>query len=189
MDDAPTEIERGITEAIQAAVDGNKDGDRTNDQMTRDIMRRLKNLGQSFNGPKLDVVERWLYDLSWSRMSAPPKAGYLLELVLAVECEWTIDLKPVITNMETVPPLNGDFQKLIQSRARHRLWIFGDTHRGRKFPDEQQVSKYIDGCVQQIERFGGTQAGDRYLLAGMYANRTKCVVRPYVVPPRGVQAK
>lgn len=137
---------------------------------TEVIKTRLRDLAANkFNAktcaagcPKADEGE-WLYDLAWYKMT-DGNAGYLVRLDLVMELEWNPD-----------PHMDGDFQKLVQARANHRLWIFEAAT-----PDE--IRGYIDRCQQQIETFEGTLQVDRYLLVGINrlgADR-KFVFCPYV---------
>lgn len=95
-------------------------------------------------------AEWWLYDLSWSQMTRNESgSGYLVRLPLVVECEWTPSAE-----------IDGDFQKLVQARAEHRLWIF-------QAPTADAVFSYFAACREQVARFKGSLVGDRYLLVGI----------------------
>jgi hypothetical protein len=113
---------------------------------TRAIKERLRALAPQFNCRA--VEGEWLYDLCWYEMSRG-EAGYLLRVPLAMECEWTPDTE-----------MDGDFQKLVQARAEHRLWIF-------QAASANDVDQYFDRCREQIAAFRGTEGGDRYLMAGI----------------------
>ena len=61
------------------------------------------------SAPNADCGE-WLFDLTWLYYSE----GMVLEIPLALECEWSLYLDEI----------DADFQKLIISRANHRVMIF-----------------------------------------------------------------
>ena len=75
------------------------------------------------------------------------------------------------------PEMDGDFQKLVQARANHRVWIFQvDTF--------ETIREYMGRCWTQIETFEGTQQGDRYLLVGIDRGHTRFVISQYVASKR-----
>jgi hypothetical protein len=177
----PQDIESQLVAVIEGVVHSNVAGKWRDEHLTAELLSATSRLGESFRDPPLEI-SGWLYDQCWSRMSVPPERGFLERVVLALECELGIDLSPIELEGETVPALDGDFQKLVQSRASHRVWIFGDRYNTNMFKTAAQVNAYMDGCIQQIERFEGTVPDDRYLLIGLYANRTQVVSRLHVVP-------
>jgi len=61
------------------------------------------------SSPNADWGE-WLFDLTWLDYSK----GMVLEVPLALECEWS----------PSWDEIDADFQKLIISRANHRMMIF-----------------------------------------------------------------
>lgn len=143
---------------IEAAANGERFSRRV---WTSKIIDRLSHLAKQFSFN----AEWWLYDLCWSQMTRNESAsGYLVRLPLVVECEWTPS-----------PEMDGDFQKLVQARAEHRLWVFrADT--------AEDVASYFTACREQIAQFKGSLVGDRYLFAGI--DRTSkefrfdhCIVR------------
>lgn len=85
----------------------------------------------------------WLYDISWW----VDDDVCLVRVPLVVECEWTPD-----------GVCDGDFQKLLQCRAEHRIWIFGASSRGA-------ADEMFKGFRANVGRFTGSLPGDRYLFA------------------------
>ena len=90
-------------------------------------------------------------------------AGFLVTLPLVVECEWSPD-----------PEIDGDFQKLVQARAEHRLWIF-------RVDTAEDIARYFRACKEQIVAYRGTEKGDRYLFAGIDRAYAKFCFEHHVV--------
>jgi len=122
---------------------------------TREVKSRLCRLAKDQEPPfsvyasgcsEADHGE-WLYDLCWS--VEVKGEGCLIRLPLVAEIEWKPD-----------GPCEGDFQKLLQARAEHRLWVF-----------EAQTPKDIENLFQgyrdAVQRFQGSGTGDRYLFAAV----------------------
>jgi len=107
----------------------------------------------------------WLYDLCWYSMTKNGGDSYLQRIVLAAELEW----KPE-------PSGDGDFEKLIQARCHHRLWIFGTK-------TQADIESMFKVCKRQIAEFEGSQNGDHYLLAGIanLPSNRRYVVEEYIV--------
>jgi hypothetical protein len=87
----------------------------------------------------------WLYDICWY----VEDEVCLTHLPLVGECEWG-----------PTGPCDGDFQKLLQARADHRLWIF-------QVPTEEAAASMFKGCRENVQRFRASQRDDRYLFAGL----------------------
>ena len=68
---------------------------------------------------------------------------------LVAECEWGPD-----------GPCDNDFQKLLQARADHRLWLF-------QVPSTEAADEMFVGCRSNVKRFRATLMGDRYLFAAL----------------------
>jgi hypothetical protein len=85
----------------------------------------------------------WLYDITWLRVHN----NHVIDIPLALECEW-------IPGNET----HWDFQKLLVSRARHRVLVMWARSRTAA---EQVVTE----LERQIRRFKQTAVGDRYMFA------------------------
>lgn len=130
-------------------------------QWTHAIKDRLRNLAMRFECRA--VQGEWLYDIYWYVMSRGD-AGDLVRLPLIGECEWTPD-----------PEMDGDFQKLVQARAEHRLWIFQAAS-----PDA--IAEYFSACRKQVGAFTGTLPGDRYLFAGIDRAHEEFRFEHYVAP-------
>lgn len=84
----------------------------------------------------------WLYDVVWYES----KDGYMTRQVLVAECEL----------QSPDPPVDGDFQKLVQARADVRLWI--------SCPKSAEIgAEHLRNCKRQAELFSGAAAGDTYI--------------------------
>lgn len=107
----------------------------------------------------------WLYDLCWYVMKDNGEDSYLRRIVLTAELEWNPE-----------PTGDGDFEKLIQARCQHRLWIFGTDSPGG-------IEHMFEVCKKQIAEFEGSQNDDHYLLAGIAksASSRRYVVEEYIV--------
>lgn len=94
--------------------------------------------------PGADYGE-WLYDLCWY-----------------VEDEVCLTRLPLVAESELAPDgaCDGDFQKLLQARAEHRLWVFEV-----KTPEEAE--QMFRECREIVQRFHASESGDRYLFAGV----------------------
>lgn len=88
----------------------------------------------------------WLYDMTWYKED---QYGNMISMPLILECEWNPDI-----------PIDPDFQKLIQSRAERRIYIFEQS-------ENCKIKQKIDRHKQEISKFNYSHAGDRYLFAGI----------------------
>jgi hypothetical protein len=109
-------------------------------------------------GDEFDYGE-WLYDMTWCIEDGNKR---LLRVFLALESELSPDSE-----------LDPDFQKLLQARAEHRIFIFQD-----KTIDD--ITQKIKIMKDQIEQFNFSQSGDRYLFAGLGYNPRKFSFEIYV---------
>jgi hypothetical protein len=75
----------------------------------------------------------------------PGSEGTILDLVLALECEWRMGQEIY------------DFQKLLLARADHRVMVFQGNLQHRT----NTIAKMREG----IKQFAKSSAGDRYLFA------------------------
>jgi len=85
----------------------------------------------------------WLFDLCWCKES---DYAVLHDLPLALECEWGSDGALV------------DFQKLLISRADHRVFVCSQKN-------AEDWQDCVSQLISQIRHFDGTRNGDRYLFA------------------------
>jgi len=97
-------------------------------------------LGYEVNTHSVDYVNtEWMtWDVAWRKYDG----NVLVDLPLVLESQW--ELKKT----------KHDFEKLLVSRARLRVMIFGAQN-----PGEEHFKSFIDA----INRYSGTQEGDRYL--------------------------
>jgi len=118
---------------------------RSNKIRSHVIREKFHSLAKEFD---INSDTGWLYDLYWYEIT-DGESGYLIRIPLVVEWEWSPD-----------PELDGDFQKLVQARAEHRVWIF-------QISTPDLILPYFERCKEQIQTFRGTIPGDRYLFAGI----------------------
>lgn len=121
---------------------------------TSEIAKRLCQLAETpeFNfhacargKPAGATFGEWLYDICWY----VEDEVCLTHLPLVGECEWA-----------PTGPCDGDFQKLLQARADHRLWIFPAA-------TAEDAEKMFEGYRENVRRFRASQPGDRYLFAAL----------------------
>ncbi len=92
----------------------------------------------------------------------PDSGLYIGRVPVALECEWT-------PGNETL----WDFQKLLVSRARHRVLVmWARTARA--------AARAMKDLTQQVSRFRQTRGGDRYMLACYVDDTNKFVFRVHV---------
>lgn len=104
---------------------------------------------------------QWLYDLTWSRITRLQE-GYVtnyLELVAEIE----------MSHLDRV--MDGDFVKLVQANAQHRLFVFNIEAMAPTIGEvvgETAVNHYLDRCVTHVREFKYSVAGARFLLIGLF---------------------
>ena len=116
-----------------------------------DLISALGRLGQERNyyvcgkhGHKYGGQDEWLYDLVWLLQS---RDGVIVDVPLILESEWGVKSKD----------RREDFEKLLLSRAQHRVMVF---------QQRSDMERICDRYIEQVQRFGLTRAGDRYLFVG-----------------------
>ncbi len=109
--------------------------------------------------PGFRQLGEWLFDITWLAVAGQQ----VLEIPLAAEIEWT-------PGNETL----WDFQKLLVSRARHRVLVMWTR-------TNQKAARIIDGLIQQVSRFKQNRRGDRYLFACYLMDSEKFIFRVHVV--------
>ena len=94
--------------------------------------------------------KEWLYDICWY-----------------VEDEECLTHLPLVAECERGPDgsCDSDFQKLLQARADHRLWIF-------QVATVEAAEDMFKGCRSNVKRFRSSQPGDRYLFAALVLAET-----------------
>lgn len=119
-----------------------------NPEWTRQIANRICKLGKKLGYSVYSSTEKeedqkgWLYDVTWLKHN---KNGSIVYSPLILESEWG-----------TFDEIRDDFAKLLLSRAKHRVMIF-----------EQKPKKdIIKSLMEEVEKFSGSQKGDRYFFAG-----------------------
>jgi len=145
-------VECDVKEVLEAVVRDWNTGQRFD--WTAEIAKRLCALSKredygfgacSRGTPAHADYGEWLYDICWFEENDV----CITKLPLVGECEWGPD-----------GACDGDFQKLIQARAEHRLWLF-------QVYTEEQAFEMFDGCKKVVSNFSGSQLGDRYLFAAL----------------------
>lgn len=121
---------------------------------TREIKNQLCRIGRAHGWEcyanqcdESDKKVEWLYDVVFWNIDNT--TGFASSMPLAVESEW-----------EITQSREGDFEKLVQSRAELRLWIVQDR-------DKDSVQRHFQQCIKIISGFNASMAGDQYLLAGL----------------------
>jgi hypothetical protein len=99
-----------------------------------------------------DQKQQWLYDHTWLNNEVPTG------MPLALECEWG--------NQDAI---DHDFQKIVFSRADHRVMIF----------QAYRLAPYFERLIKQIRECRYTQPGDRYLLLGWDLGQARFEVRVF----------
>lgn len=141
-------IEEDIKKILEeVAVKGEVEGWPT-PEWTKQIKNRFCELGKEhrFYVCASGCNGEWLYDVTWLYYD---EGYYLLNVPLVMECEWLLSKDEI----------DHDFQKLLLARAQHRVMIYN-----QKTKDE--VLEKIDNFKEQIIKYTGTCAGDRYFFAG-----------------------
>jgi len=143
-------IERAICSTLERIAKTWNAGKRFD--WTREVSTRLCQLAQKVD-PTFRACARgkppgaeygeWLYDICWY----VEDRVCLTHLPLVAECEWAPE-----------GPWDSDFQKLLQARADHRLWVF-------QVPTADAAEKMFEGCRKVIKHFRASELGDRYLFA------------------------
>ena len=156
------EIEKNIVNEISAFPVGNLPFNRQ--KWSRGIKERLCILGKKYSyqvcARDCDNTDNgeWLYDMCWTKN----EGDFFIESSLAFESEWD--------NWD----LDSDFQKLIQARSNHRVWLFKLKGTSENF------NAVINKCVKQIQLFKGTLKGDRYLFLGWNESLSEFNKRLYI---------
>ena len=103
----------------------------------------------------------WLFDLIWCYSEGDPP--FFLEMPLGLGCEWSFDDHKIW----------WDFEKLLIARTKYRVFIFN-----------KKTSKEVENLMIQFEKainkFRGTQSGDRYLLAGYSKKDKKFLIKNWI---------
>jgi len=150
-------VEMAIRSTLEEIVDDWNAGQRFD--WTQEIVTRICqlskrpewNYGACARGQPLGAdYGEWLYDVSWY----VEDGQCLTHLPLVAECEWGPD-----------GSCDSDFQKLLQARADHRLWLF-------RVPTLEAADEMINGCKDNVKRFHPSQIGDRYLFSALVWNKT-----------------
>jgi hypothetical protein len=111
-----------------------------------------KSLGYRVYGAQCEFEANgeWLFDLSWIE----ERRGIVVDIPLVLESEW--DPRGIL----------DDFQKILVSRAAHRVLVCWQ-------PTPQAWKHCENQLLNQIERYRGTQKDDRYLLCCWVGSQEK----------------
>ena len=142
------DIERKV---VAALFDLDQYAERWSDRRcTREVKNAVGAVGErlGFNvhaaSCRYDDIREWLYDLCWCRQD---DYRLVLDMPLALECEWNPTLVEIL----------DDFQKLLVSRASHRIFLCSQ-------PTSEDWADCVEHLTEQIRIYSGTRDGDRYLL-------------------------
>ena len=92
----------------------------------------------------------WLYDVIWCEY----EGDFLKSVPLAAECEW-----------KNRGHIKDDFEKLIQSRAAVRVFVFNGGY------SENGAEVLANKLCDWVGAFEGRQKGDTYLLVGYESDK------------------
>jgi len=96
-----------------------------------------------------DTINEWLYDMTWSE-SYDNKGQDFKTIHLILESEWNRNFLEI----------KYDFYKLLQGRAKHRVFLFQSS----------DVERIMNDLEEIIEKSIIAEKSDRYLLAGWNDN-------------------
>lgn len=160
-----TTVERGLVEALNSISEKLRHRQAVQGNWTRAVIDGLAQVagrhGCQACGHNCERRE-FLNDLVWLRVADD---GAIDDALLTVECEWG--------NRAAV---EADFDKLLLTRAEHRLMIFDGT----RFRDSIDL---IERLCENARRFRKTRKRDRYLFAfwkSQRKNRDGFQFRQYV---------
>lgn len=150
----------GILDNIAQELDGEVRSKKWTKRIKDEICKLAEKYECNADASGYKDTSEWLFDLIWWTKS---KDNYFLELILAMECEWSLGGHDIWV----------DFEKLLIARTKYRIFIFE-----QKLQDE--VREYFKEFKKAIQKFKGTQAGDRYLLAGFSFDTGKFSFEPII---------
>lgn len=110
---------------------------------------------------KFERNGEWVFDMGWFKM----RGDIIVDVPLALESEWGVS------------GAMDDFQKLLISRARHRVMVLWS----RKHPPAEGL---ISSLIRQVAKYQGSQRGDRYLFCCWVENPAQLFFHSHVVGAR-----
>lgn len=119
---------------------------KTDSAWTRAVKNAVGTIGQQLGyrvyaaSSKFERNGEWVFDLGWFKM----RGEIVIDVPLALESEWSTD------------DAMDDFQKLLISRARHRVMVMWSRKR-------TSGDRLITSLIRQVAAYRGSQSGDRYL--------------------------
>jgi predicted RNA-binding protein with PUA-like domain len=116
-------------------------------QCTSEVKKACLSVGRKFgfNVYATDLPGKtyeWLYDVCWCKEDK----HFVINMPLAMECEWRTSRDDIV----------WDFQKLLVSRALHRIFLTSQ-------PVHEDWVDDVEHLIDHIHSYQGTQNGDRYL--------------------------
>ena len=166
MTDDLDEVERRVREALVAVDAAWRDIPDSDAAWTRAIKHAVGGIGEQLGYLVCAAESRfadngeWLYDLTWLKVDDSKRI--VLDIPLALESEWTPD-----------DELMFDFQKLVVSKAQHRVMLFWAE-------SDASADQILTVFIDQVRRFHGSRVGDRYLFAFYVGNDRPLQFKPYV---------
>jgi hypothetical protein len=143
-------VEKRIIAALAPIPGMALDGVWPNRRWTHEIKAHLGALGLEqghavFADECLGAGPQWLFALCWAQM----RKGRMVSLPLVAEIEWNLNLGEIAE----------DFDKLLQSTARHRLMIFEQRNAA-------DVAMVLKNLKARVTAYRDRQPSGRYLFAG-----------------------
>jgi hypothetical protein len=140
-------IEQKVMDALHDLFETCELPDSDSKGWTRSIKEAVGKVGESL-GYEVWAAEsqyerrgEWVFDLGWFQMDSTT----VLSVPLAMESEWTLS------------GVLEDFQKLLISRAMHRVMMF-------EVLTQERWEETVDLLLSQVAKYSETRHGDRYLL-------------------------
>ena len=147
MESGPDAVEQEVITALRT-LDNESESIGSDDpawtRAVKDAIGKVgRNLGFKVYAAQSEFEENgeWVFDLSWLE----EQGDLVVDIPLVLESEWN------------PPGVLEDFQKLLVSRAAHRVLVCWQ-------PTPHACDRCFDQLVSQIRRFRGTREDDRYLL-------------------------
>ena len=156
--------ERAVCEALAHLDKDWRRYPKTDSAWTRAVKNAIGTIGRRFDyrvyaaSSKFERNGEWMFDLGWFKM----RGEIIIDVPLALESEW----RPV--------DAMDDFQKLLISRARHRVMVLWS----RKC---NSADRLISSLIRQVATYRGSQSGDRYLFCCWVHSPEQLLFRSHVV--------
>jgi hypothetical protein len=164
MGDRLNPIEREVCEALNGLEGQWRQIDIRDPNCTRALNRTLERIGKRLGFEvymrrrKPQYYTEWLYDMTWLRADGK----WMIDFPMAMESQWSPG------------EVLDDFQKLVVSRARHRVMIMWQQ-------SVKLAEELISSLLEQVRRCKLVERGDRFLLVCWVEDQERFEVRLHVV--------